>query len=216
VRELKTFDLGDRGAGHIRKRLADLCSYKGPVQVFCAGLDEVIASRSGRAWTMAPTNTPLDRLYQFEWGGLLPENLDMSRGVATSGGVLVPIESVIDEERALVRTLLSGEPGRACIVVDTLLIKGDGRISEFYADTAFFVGTAVFHAIDGVSSERSVEYALAASPFWIDLRVVTLAPPKIEPDRESTTDELRKSAAAAIAISCSAYDGEGFVVWQPA
>jgi hypothetical protein len=164
---------------------------------------------------MAPPETPSDRLYEFESGGLLHENLDISRAVDIGDGKMMAIESLREEERTLFVTLLRELPGRAGLFADPNPKRGDPCLSHF-ARTVLYAGEKVFHFVDAESDEETIELAFDAAPFWTSMWMVTSAPPKLRAEREISEEELRASAAAAIAVSFSAYDGEGFVVWQRA
>jgi hypothetical protein len=163
---------------------------------------------------MAPPETPSDRLCEFDSGGLLHENLDISRAVDIGGGAMMAIESLREEERTLFVALLRESPGRAGLFADPNPKRGDPCISHFDR-TVLYAGDKIFHFVDAASDDETIDLAFGAAPFWTSMWLVTLAPSKLMVDREISVEELRASAAAAIAVSFSAYDGEGFVVWQP-
>lgn len=214
MRALKVFDLDVRGADYVRARLTGLSGWGGPEQALSVALADAITSVAGRIWTMAPPETPSDRLYEFESGGLLHENLDISRAVDIGDGKMMAIVSLRDEERTLFMTLLREFPGRAGLFADPILTRGDPCISDYYARTAIYAGDKVFHFVDAASDDETIDLAFDAAPFWTSMWLVTSAPPKLRVEREISEEELRASAATAIAVSFSAYDGEGFVVWQ--
>jgi hypothetical protein len=214
TRVLRRFDLDARGADYVRKRVNDLTEYGEALKALCNPLDALIGTAPGQTWTLAPPNTPADQLYQFEWGGLLAENLDMSRAIDVGGSTMMAIESLQEEERALLLALMREETGRACILADPIPNRDDPCVDEYYTRAAAFLGDKMFHIVDAASEDDAVELAFAASPFWTDLHIVTTAPPKIDTERNVTAEALSRSASAAIAISCSAYDGEGFVIWR--
>lgn len=215
MRPLRVFDLDARGADYVCSRLTGLSEWGGPVNTLCAALRETIRSAAGRIWTMAPPETSSDRLYQFEWGGLLPENLDMSRAVDAGGGTLLAIESLFEEERTLFARLLRERSGRAGVLADPNAMRGDPMLSTF-SRTAVYAGDQVFHVVDAASDDEIIDLALSAAPFWARMWMVASAPPKIDARRETSEEDLRRCAADALAVSLSAYDGEGFVVWQRA
>lgn len=216
MRALKVFDLDVRGAAYVRNRMADLSEWGSPERSLCRALAETMESSRGRISTIAPPETSDDRLYRFEEGGLLPENLDMSRAVDVGDGKMLAIERLCDEELALLMKLLKEQPGRAGIAVDPLATRGDPHTLSTYSRTSTYVGDRVFHVVDSAADQEAIELALNAAPFWTNLWAVTSAPPKPTPQREISEEDLCRSATAAIAISCGAYDGEGFVFWQRA
>ncbi len=213
MRALKVFYLDVKGAPYVRARLTELCEWGGPEKALSMAVAEAIETVAGRIWTMAPPETSSERLCEFESGGLLTENLDMSRAVDVGGGKMMAIESLRDEERKLFETLLREQPGRGGLFADPIPKRGDPCVSHF-ASTALYAGEKIFHFVDAASDDETIALAFGAAPFWTSMWMVTSAPPKLRAERDISEEELRASAAAAIAVSFGAYDGEGFVVWQ--
>jgi hypothetical protein len=213
---MKTFEFDGRGAAYLRTRLTEVAEWGGTLHVLSTALDVQLASALGRTWTLAPSETSPDHLYQFQRGGLLPENLDLSRAADVGDGSMMAIHSLKDEERVFLRNLLNEQTGSVCLIVDPLLKRGDPSITDFYATTAIYAADQVFHVVDATTDEETLACSLTAAPFWMDLRMVTGLPPECRLHREVANSDLVASASAVTAISCSAYDGEGFVVWQRA
>ena len=209
---MSTFDLDARGVAWIRARLANLSQCGDPLKEFCAPLARLMDV--GRTWTLAPAETSTDQLYRFERGGLLPQNGDMSRAVDIGGSVMTPIESLHAEERTILQRLLREQVGRVCVMPDPDLTRGDPCISAYHETIAFYVGDKVFHVVDASSDDEDFSCAFDACPFWCNLRVVTSESLPRASGHDLSLEQLRRSAAGAVAVSCSAYDGEGFVVWQ--
>lgn len=216
MRPLSTFDLDDRGVAHVRERLTDLCGYSSPsLEAFCLALRSVIDNEKSRVWTVAPPETRPERLYRFAEGGLLPENLDMSRAVDVGGSTMMAVESLREEEVARVCATLQKSPDLVGVIVDPMPRRGD-PLGANYAQTIFYVDDTLYHLIDGRTPYEAVDLAMSASPFWSNLVVLSSSTPQIDAQRTTSEDELGRCAAAAVEIQCSAYDGEGFVVWRRA
>lgn len=207
MEENKLFSLDRRGVQHVRRRLSDM-------SLLCAALHEVVISEAGETFTLAPSGTPIERLYQFEAGGLLPENLDFSRAadMGPGQGRMMEIVSLFEEQVARLRSNFVTTPGLVCIVNDPLLRWRDIPPNEYPA--AFAVGEEVYHLLTSDLDGDVLVGALSAAPFWNQLSAQCLIAPDVNDTRMCSAAELRKCAASVIEIMCDAYDGEGFVVWR--
>jgi hypothetical protein len=194
VRELKLFELDERAVAYLRQRVDHLRGYAPSLAV-------------------APHDVPIEHLYEFEAGGLLPENLDFSRATKLEdGSTMMPVSSLQEQQRDELSSVLRRDPGLVCLAVDPLPRKGDPALELW--PTTFLVGDEVYQLFMSKTSDEDFELALFAAPFWCDLQIISRAPPKVDVNRNSTSAELRKCASAAIEVWCSAYDGEGFLRWR--
>jgi hypothetical protein len=213
VSELEPFKLDARATAYVRSRLDDLKGYAPSLVDVCTVLEGVMTSHAGSVTTLALRGTHLERLYRFDSGGLLPENLDLSRATKLEdGSTMMPVASLCDAQREGIVSLVQRDPGLVCLAVDPLPRMGDAGLQLW--PTTFLVGDDVYQLFTSETSHDDVELALFAAPFWCDLQIISRAVPDVDANRNSTAAELRKCAGAAIELWCSAYDGEGFLRWR--
>jgi hypothetical protein len=204
-RALQTFDLGARGLAHLRQYLFGVNS-------LCSALSEIL--ETGRIFTTAPPDTPLERLYEFESGGLLPENLnptDVTR--LEDGSTLAPIISLTDEHITLLHQTMQSAPGSILIVEDHVARWLEDR--ERVEPSAFGVDNEVYHLVSSDASPDEIDDVLRIAHLpWHGVEAVCTTPLTLSAQRECTPDALRRTALSAMLFTCSAYDGEGYLAWR--
>lgn len=189
-------DLGAPGLAYVREHLTG-------VNPFCTALAAVVDAAPGRALTLPAPGAQLDRLYRFTEGGLLAANPeDGSAG------------SWKTEQGAYLVSILRAAPDSVCIVDDF-----NPTWSEFEARgapaNAFGVDDQVYHLFTAEDDPAVLVQALRMSDVvWHGVAAICADAPEMDEDRVCSADALQYAAASAIALTCTAYDGEGFVIWR--
>ena len=184
---LRQIALDDRGLDYVRDHLRG-------VNAFCSALLEVIEQTPGETFTFAPLSVMGERVYRFTEPGL-PE------------GELAELRA----ER--IQGLLDSDADACCIVDDFDARWGDPGLDD--SPTAFGVGEEVYHLLGADSGFEVIEHVIAdAGAIWHGVAAVCIPPPAEQAGPQSTLDALLACARSVIEISCTAYDGEGFVVWR--
>jgi hypothetical protein len=207
VRNTETRELGEIGRAYVREHLGDTNS-------LCAALLETFTSEPGDVFTFAPAGTPTDQLAEFAHGGLLPENLSGAGTVSLpDGSTLVPVVSLIEEQTKLLRYAMIATSGGVCIIDDFNPRWSDQ--ASYLGPAAFGVGEEVYHLLTADHGEDDFRTAVAnGNTIWHGVAAVCRVPPTLGDARTSTPSELKRCAASALLITCTAYDGEGFVAWR--
>ncbi len=200
-------ELPETDSVYVREHLDD-------TNVLCAALLETCNSQPGNVFTFAPASTSKDRLAEFKRGGLLRENLPNAPTMSLSDGSrLMPKFSLIEEQSKLLRETLNSVRGSVCIVDDY-----NPRWSDHpwpLGPKAFGVDEEVYHLLNHEDDDEAFAYAIRqGNNIWHGVTAVCRIAPMLNDARESAPSELRRSAASALLITCSAYDGEGFVAWR--
>jgi hypothetical protein len=199
--------LDERGFTYVREHLAG-------VNIFCAALLELVEKSRGETFALAPEGMTFERLHEFEVGGLLAENLDVSRrfSLPDMEGSFMEVASLLTERVARLRSLLREGPS-VCIADDFNPKWGDDLLRQ--TPTAFGVDGEVYHLLTLAENEATFENVIGSSDtIWHGVAAVCRRRPMIRDDRTSTSLELQECARTALEITCSAYDGEGFVGWR--
>ena len=103
--------------------------------------------------------------------------------------------------------------GSVCIVDDYNPRWSDPRHDP--EPTAFGVGEEVYHFLMLDHSEEEFNTAVRISnQIWHGVAAVCRETIGLDSKRETTISELKLCAASAQLITCTAYDGEGFVAWR--
>jgi hypothetical protein len=204
-RALQTFDLGERGLAHLRQFLIG-------VNTLCAALSEIL--ESGDVFTIAPAGTPLERLYAFASGGLLPENLDPPDVAQLPDcSTLAPIIALTNEHVALLHQTMQAAPGALLVVEDC--VQNWRLDRERIEPSAFGVEEEVYHLLPSHASSDEIDAMLRIAHLpWHGVEAVCLTPLSLSAQRECTPQSLRRTALSAVLFTCSAYDGEGYLAWR--
>jgi hypothetical protein len=165
---------------------------------------QVVRNEPGQAFTAALPGTSVDRLSQFNRGGLLFE--DAYRSVSLT-------VSLRDYQLRLLRDT-AASTGGVCIV-DDFNPRWSERDTAALGPTAFGVDEEVYHRIDADVDDDEFAIILSnGNTFWHGVAAVCSMKPTINASRTSTASELARCAASVRLITCIAYDGEGFVAWR--
>jgi hypothetical protein len=207
MRDLTIYDLGDAGLAYVREHLAD-------TNLLCSALLEIVTNDLGDVFTVAPPGTTQLRLNQFTCGGLLPENLEGIGAVCILGhGTFVSVNSLIEDQTKLLRRTMLATPGATCIVDDF-----NPRWSDQpppIGPGLFGIGEEVYHLITRDHSDEDLTAAVACgNTLWHGVAAVCGDAPSLSGSRESNPAEIHRCATSAVLLTCTAYDGEGFVAWR--
>ncbi len=204
--EIDLFHLDERGLAFVQEHLRD-------VNTYCSALAARMAGDEGSVFTFAPVGTPDDRLYRFSEGELLARNRDQSRRVKVDGGWLMPVDNLKADQAQMIVEMLRGGPSRSCVVDDFNPEWGDVRRQFDLGETAFGIGKEVYHWFDRRHDRETITLTLnEADTIWHGVSAVAALPSP--PSEPPTREWLMEHASTAVAIFCSAYDGEGFVCWR--
>ncbi|MEQ1929691.1 MAG: hypothetical protein ABL957_04045 [Parvularculaceae bacterium] len=204
MRDVVMRELGGAARAYIREHLTD-------VNVFCTALLRTFMETPGDVFTLVPAGVPEARLAQFDRGGLLEE--DWSGAVTLpDGSTLVPKPSLIEAQASLLRQTMIALKASVCVADDFNPRWSDDACPGL---AAFGVGEEVYHLLNlDHSKEDFVTVVSLANQIWHGVAAVCRQPVALDLASETTTLEIQRCAASALLITCTAYDGEGFVAWR--
>jgi len=185
---LRKVALDERGLDYVREHLSG-------VNLFCSALLAVIEQVPGETFTFMPLNVRGERAYRFAEGGL-------GLGHAAAAVRAERIVNLLDED------------ADACCIIDDFDRRwGDRGLED--SPTAFGVGDEVYHLLGADSRiDQIAETLLAGDCGWHGVAAVCVPAPIETADDTSALAALGACARTVIELSCTAYDGEGFVVWR--
>jgi hypothetical protein len=184
---IRQIALDDRGLDYVREHLDG-------VNAFCSELLAVVEQVPGETFTFAPLNVMGERVYRFTEGGL-------------------PSGSLLELRAERILELLDTDADACCIVDDFNPRWGDPCLED--SPTAFGVGEEVYHLLTAESGLELIATVIGeADTIWHGVAAVCTPPPSDQTGAQSTLEALRTCAKSVLEITCTAYDGEGFVVWK--
>lgn len=204
--------LDERGRQYVLEHLEN-------INTLCRELWRVVSNEPGEVITLAPAKTPRDRLYQFEWGDLVPgniENIDAARAAAHGHSFMAAVVSLHREQTDWLWVELAKTAGGSCLIDDVNPTWSDVVTRPYFAQMprSFGVGEEVYHVVQERHGIQALTEDLASGDaLWHAVAAICGTTPVVA-DRTSTEDEIKETAATVIALTCRAYDGEGFVAWR--
>jgi hypothetical protein len=186
------------------------------VNVFCSALLQTFTAVPGQVFTLVPIGVSQNRLTCFSEGGLLPQSLTQADVKSLpDGSTLVPKLSLVEPQTRLLRQTMMSAAGAVCIIDDF-----NPRWSERACGLgphAFGVGEEVYHLLSADDQETDFMNSLGSGDtIWHGVAAVCRKSPHLNLQRETTESELELCATSALLVTCTAYDGEGFVAWRHA
>ncbi|MEM1247665.1 MAG: hypothetical protein AAGK22_14905 [Acidobacteriota bacterium] len=166
-------------------------------------LTERITAAPGTFWTLAPLGASHERLHDFRSGGLLPAE--------TSGVVETP--STLKELAVLLREHFTG---RELLLFDPVA-KPDDPLTET-APEVRVDGDNVYRTLSLLDASTSTIARQIASTNALFHSLGVVSTPLAERSVSGRIDaqELLHRADGATVAFQTAYDGESYVVWEPA
>jgi len=205
--KLAFVDLGARGLDYVREHLLGANS-------FCTALLAAVEAAPGKVSTLAPEGVSVDRLYRFTEGGLLPANLAPPRVVRLEdGSSLAEVVNLKVEQAAYLVSMMQTTPGAVCITDDFNPSWAEAQAED--DPEAFGVEDEVYRLF--TSSEKPARLIRALNlgdTIWHGVAALCTEAPDLGDDRVATIEALQQAALSAFLLTCTAYDGEGFVVWR--
>jgi len=181
----KVIPLGAGGLDYIKEHLTG-------VNTLCTALLELVEAAPGEVFTLAPVEATRERMLKFSEGGLIEGAL------------------VTEQARWLHGLLLS--PEDVCVIDDFNPSFGDIRDE---IESAFGYEDEAYRLFTKGDGEDSIANALAqTNALWHGVACVSAYAPELDIDRVVSLEDLIETAHNAHAITCTAYDGEGFVAWR--
>ena len=204
----RRIDLDDRGRDYVLEHLRN-------VNYLCRQLAAVVERVDGRTYTLVPDDADVAHIYDFERGGLLRENLDPSRAIylGPGQGVLMPVADLASLRGGLILQTLNAHPGGVCLC-DDVNPTWNSAVALSTPD-AFGVGDETYHLLTAASGlETIVDTISFTDAVWHGVAAICRSGLQPSPDRSVEPEALAECAQSVVQLSCTAYDREGFVVWE--
>jgi hypothetical protein len=120
---------------------------------------------------------------------------------------------MIAQQVSLLKEALAMGAGAMCIVDDFNPRWSD--ISGNPDPAAFGVGEEVYHLLaQDHGDEAFIDAISNGNTIWHGVSAVCALSPEIDEARRCSATELQRCASSVLLLTCTAYDGEGFVAWR--
>ena len=196
----------DIAARHLNQCLLD-------VNILCSHILEIIDFQQGEFYTLLPSRSKLDQLYDFNRGGIVPQ---ISKGVAYSNTSQTSFSKIpsIDDEVATVLFNNINNMGKCCIFddvtrnFDSPIFKGTENCFRMnYRNQLYY-----YLDQDNMSVELISQCLKASNAIWHMLGIISRF--QYEGNHEIKEDAIQAICSNISMILISAYDGEGYIFWE--
>ena len=171
-----------------------------------------IAFKDGHFFTLLPEDANLERLYEFKWGAILPQNPRIRH--ENSNGYYSIKPTIREELSFLIREKIISNDNLISIFDNFLSKKLEKSQSErylslYYQKEIYHVGTK-----SNVSTEVIKSYLWVSNAFWHSLCILTRIDIQYFENEKLSLEDIVKICQNAELIFIRAYDGEGYVFWE--
>ncbi|MBN2240863.1 MAG: hypothetical protein JW712_13910 [Dehalococcoidales bacterium] len=177
----------------------------------------------GHISTSIPINGDETNVYDFTHGRIFPEIQESEwqklKDKDNSNAVWVPVQRVLKPVVDTIHRYLSDNPSGVCIVDETLAKSTDKWLQRIETKILVY-NDEVYHYVDySRRTIKEIEEMISNSPgFWPPfIGVLTTIPAEMKKliiGKEIHQDILNVAAKQTKKIIVSAYDGEGYLIWN--
>jgi hypothetical protein len=185
------------------------------VNALSAELLKLVNFKNGHFFTLLPDNANFERIYDFEWGGVLPPNPIEECIVNGHKSTYSIKNSINDELSPLILKEIKSKYELSC-VFDKVSGTPSNAYYIYYSDAhPLFNEKEVYFLIEqkNISIDVLLKCLRASTSFWHSLCVFTTA------DFNGVTETLSLEKIKEICLKTQlvmvgAYDGEGYLFWE--
>lgn len=179
-------------------------------------LVETINLEIGSFFTLLPDGADLERLYEFESGGILPQNPKIvtysKEGLSSSYSITPTIREALSE---IISNIIQHRKSLFCVFDDIIRNPNEALSCRLSKNCKYVYGNEVYYILSEESaSVKNIAIGLDYSDaFWHSLGIITNA--KLSLDSCELTEEIFVKICLNVQMFfVGAYDGEGYVFWE--
>jgi hypothetical protein len=170
--------------------------------------------QEGRFYTLLPSNAKFDRLYEFPYGGILPQEAAKMKFIKSLNKEVLysPLTSVENELFEFIYNFLKKDLFNITVLEDVIQNPQDPHVSIQGVDLAVFKNEVYFFLKANTPFDLIKEATKTVNYTWHTLIVLTNSNIPI-----STHLQNVDFANVCNSLSCmivGAYDGESYVFWE--
>lgn len=177
----------------------------------------VLDFEKGKFFTLLPDDADLTRIYEFPYGWILPQN-ETIEYINESGGKssFSWTPTVKNEISSFISEKLRLKTNRVCIFEDVVQLLSDPHIKFFHEYGLLYINE-LYYLVNGKnSSQETIASAIGeANALWHLVFILTESDKSYAAGQEITLGEIKEFCKDTQLLIIGAYDGEGFVLWEP-
>lgn len=172
-----------------------------------------LSFKDGAFFTLFPADINVEKIHEFSWGGILPQN-PIHQFVGHSWS---ETPSLINEFAEFISDILIRNLNLHCIIDDVVRYSTDSFVDKEQLQQCIkFSGRDVYYLInhDNLSIPLLVKCLQNSLSFWHSLCVISKYSMGNCLDQQIQYSKLKEFCLCAECFIVGAYDGEGYVLWE--
>ncbi len=176
---------------------------------------------SGYISTALPENGNTENIYNFEYGGIIPQppESEWRRVTAKDGSksIMVPVHTMISHLVDTIQLFLKNGNGRICIIEDDVANATDSYLKTTKTKYVTSQNTVYHLLLDGNHSKTYIKEIVRKAGSFLMVGVLTSLPlgTEIRFTKHMITESTLKDLAKRVdKIYLLAYDQESYVIWH--
>jgi hypothetical protein len=169
----------------------------------------------GSFFTLLPDDADLSRLYEFPYGGIMPQGLKGRIEIEGLGSYFAEKINSSDEELSeFILFCLKKNNDRVCIMEDYNSTPDSPHVKIENVEMHAYENE-VYHFLYSVNSTKEIKETIKTSnTVWHFLSVLSSVDKQNLSNSHLSLDDLNKICTHADGIIAGAYDREGYIFWM--
>lgn len=210
IRKLKKHKLDfDRTWTYVKDSLEN-------VNVLSTELMNLLNFKTGNFFTLLPEDANVDKIYIFEWGGILPQN-PIQEYYINEHKAYYSIKNSIEERLSLLLLKeIRSNPLLSYVMDEVNGPTPKDKSHPFYLDNySKFYKEEIYFIVNkyNMAEEIVLKCLRLSNAIWHSLSVMTTADFN-EKSKFLTLEKINEVCLLCELISIGAYNGEGYVFWE--
>ncbi len=167
----------------------------------------------GNFFTLLPPEADLTRIYEFKWGGILPQYPDIPFDENDpSSGTYSAIPTIDFDLALLIEGELEKNSDLVCLFDDVIRYTKEVSHLDFFQNYGLSFGKEVYYLLDVDSAKENLLEAIKKSnAFWHSLCLLTCFKPN---ENVLNVNEMKRLSRQTLLLFVVAYDSESYVFWE--
>jgi hypothetical protein len=181
-------------------------------------LSNILNFKEGVFFTLLPEDARFERLYLFEGGWILPQNptYDQFDAFGNKTGSYTRIPTLKMEISNLLFVKMRMQTNFACIFEEVMQRLDDPHLDFFYEYGFLYLNELYYVLFNHAASPELLKSAIGESnALWHQLFILTEISNPDFLGKKITLDRMKEICQKTQLLIVRAYDGEGFLFWEP-
>ena len=173
--------------------------------------------KKGVFFTLLPEGSNIDKIFQFRYGGILPQNPIVTIKGEDHNSRYQITPNIRPELCKLIFNFLTSEQNAVCIFDDVTLTKDDYTQNIFFKEFGFLFSQEIYFLIkNNINLEKNIMECLRLSHSnWHSLCMISEQYPNEADEKTLTQENISHLCLKIKLLILGAYDGEGYIFWEP-